>query len=506
MNSVIGFTKRLLRKKKVGDSMSEQDVDALETVDRNTRHLLALINDVLDLSKIEAGKMELHPAKFDLVAVIREVAAQVAPLAEAKTLRLETELPKQPVMIEADRVKIVQVVTNLVSNGIKYSDEGSVTIAVCPTQDKRLGPAARISVRDTGIGIKPEDQRRLFTKVTQLDGSVSRHVGGTGLGLYISAQYIQMHGGRIGVTSEYGKGSEFTVLLPTESSHEASAAEDTTPPERVARAESPPVAQHSASEGEAARFGGITILCVDDEPDILKFMHLTFEDAGYNVLLAEGHDSAIEQAQSHSPDLICLDIHMPGKNGYEVMETLHGDPALASVPVVVVSVGTSEAKALGAGALRYVAKPVDAEHLVSVVRDVLVGEVTEVLIVEDDPDTLRLLTGTLDRRGIAVRTAANGQEALSQLAESVPSAILLDLMMPVMDGFTVLQRIQDHPVWKEIPVIVLTAKTLDTEDVEKLSTQSEAILTKGQADTERLIDEILNAVLSRRRNLEEVPV
>ena len=367
MNSIMGFTQRLLRK--LDATLPERELDALRTVDRNAKQLLELINSILDLSKVEAGKMELHRSRFDLITVIHEVAEHAAPLVDGKSVAMRFDLPTAPLLVEADRNMLRQVLTNLLSNGIKYTEAGTVSITARQADDDRLGRVVQIAVRDTGIGIKPEDRERLFRPFTQLDGSLSRKVGGTGLGLVITARFVEMHGGRIEVTSEYGRGSEFTVLLPIWGS--------AAPPHPAAngKCEPPTLAKKppllTARSTEASEWRGVKVLCVDDEPDVLKFLQLTFEDLGYKVLLACDHDSAIAAAKRERPDLICLDLSMPGKDGYEVMKGLQAVSDLASVPVIVVSVSSDEARALGAGARCYLAKPVNSEDLVAAVREIL---------------------------------------------------------------------------------------------------------------------------------------
>ena len=215
LNAIIGFTQRLL--KRLAETIPERDLDALQTVEHNAKHLLELINDILDFSKIEAGKMRLDLMAFDLTAAIREVVKQISPLADGKPIEIGLELPDRPMQIHADRVKVKQIVSNLFSNAIKYTDRGQVTISVDESTDLDPGRMARVVVCDTGIGIRPEDQKRLFQEFTQLDGSATRRAGGTGLGLVITTQYVEMHGGRIEVESSFGRGSRFTVLLPLES-------------------------------------------------------------------------------------------------------------------------------------------------------------------------------------------------------------------------------------------------------------------------------------------------
>jgi len=447
--------------------------------------------------------MDLQRSKFDVAAAVQEVVMQVAPLAEGRPIELKTELPVKAVAAVADRVKLVQIVTNLLSNAVKYTDEGTVALAVGETEDAEFGPALRISVRDTGVGIKPQEQQHLFKEFTQIDGSSRRRVGGTGLGLCIAQQYANMHGGRIDVVSEFGKGSEFTLLLPIKPD-EATAAAESDQPEMLG------VDARNGAGGArqvALQPESMTILCVDDEPDVLKFLGLTFEDAGYNVILAENHDSAIAQAENHRPDLICLDLRMPDKDGFDVLDSLRRDAALGSVPVVVVSASDEQTKALDAGARYCLAKPVNPDTLLAIVRDVLSGKDQKALVVEDDPDTAKLIGEVLTDHGIAVRTASNGKEALARLARFTPSVIVLDLMMPVMDGPQFLEHIQMDAAWRSIPVIILTAKTLSPAEVARLSRVSQAILTKGRASTEELVQTILGTVRSEPHAVpEEVAV
>ena len=507
MNSIMGFTQRLIRK--LGGTIQERELDALRTVDRNAKHLLGLINSILDLSKIEAGKMELQKVRLDLTAAIREVAEQGASLVDNKPVEVVLDLPEGPIHIDGDRVALKQMILNLLSNGIKYTDRGTVTIGLGVTVDDKLGQVARVAVRDTGVGIKPEDRGRLFRQFTQLDGSPTRKVGGTGLGLVITDQYVRMHGGRIDVASEYGRGSEFAVLLPLQAApavaetREAGPAPASTPILPEANGPSPPAEPAPATESGPTA-AGVTILCVDDAPDILKYLQLTFQDVGYEVVLAGDHDGALRGARGRRPDLICLDLKMPGRDGFDVMRSLREDPELASVPILVVSAGGEERRAIGAGARSYLSKPVDADGLVAAVRCLLGSEVGGVLIVEDSPDTTELLASALVENGLTVRTAANGREGLDRLAEAVPSAIILDLMMPVMDGFAFLEQLKGHPDWERIPVVVLSAKILEPDERLGLRRSVAAILTKGGDDPTSVIDALLKAALPGRRLAREV--
>ncbi len=494
MNSIMGFTARLLRT--LGPTVGERERDALQTVDRNAKHLLGLINDILDLSKIEAGKMDARPEPFDLGALVREAAGQSAALLDGKPVELHLDLPAEPVAIVADPKLVKQVLLNLLSNAVKFTDRGTVTVSAATIHDAALGDAVRLAVRDTGIGIKMEDRKKLFQRFNQLDASPSRKAGGTGLGLALAERMIRLQGGRIDVTSEPGVGSEFTVVLPRVV--EATPADP--PAQRPAsRLPLPSSPSWTRDPGDGGIFPQVTILCVDDEPDALKYLQLTFEDAGYRVLTARGHDEAIEGARADRPDLICLDLSMPGKDGFAVVKSLRADPALADVPILVVSATSEESRALRAGARRYLAKPAEASALVEAVHELLGAEPGDVLVVEDDPDARRLAADALIERGLHVRTASNGREALQRLAEAVPGAVVLDLMMPVMDGFTVLFHLSQNPAWRMIPVVVMTARTLEPSEAGMLSRTCAAVLTKGKGDTGRLVEAVLQAVRPRPR-------
>jgi signal transduction histidine kinase/DNA-binding response OmpR family regulator len=501
MNSIMGFTQRLITK--LGDSLPEREMKALLTVDRNAKHLLVLINDILDLAKIEAGKMDLSRSHLNLVAIVQEAVEQAAPLTDNKPVQVRFDPPPAPLMFIGDRVRLKQVVLNLLSNAIRYTNEGTVTISVCEANDATLGRVVQIAVRDTGIGIKPEDLSRLFQQFTQLNSSSTRKIGGTGLGLAISAHYARMHGGRIDVKSEFGQGAEFAVILPVLPTSRAGAPRPTatTRARRTSlkneRTEGRPMPASADSFESPPPSDGIRILCVDDEPDILTFLQLTFEDAGYYVLLASDHDAAIEEAKARIPDVICLDLNMPGKDGFEVLRTLRTDTGLRQIPVIIVSVNNEEVACLNGGALRYLAKPVRAIDLLEAVQEVLAGDVGNVLIVDDNPDAVRLYAELLGEKGLEVRIAANGLEALDHLRQSIPSVIVLDLMMPVMDGFTFLEIVQRNPIWAQVPVIIFSAMTLTPEEVVRLERSSAAILIKGRDTTTRVVQSILKLAHSK---------
>jgi CheY-like chemotaxis protein len=391
---------------------------------------------------------------------------------------------------------------------ITGDNAGTVTITA-GMRDDGLGRVVFLGVRDTGVGIKTEDLGRLFQQFTQLDGNSSRKVGGTGLGLAISAHYVRMHGGRIDVASEYGNGTEFTVVLPilatpppaVSTAIEASVSPPTALPIEPAEALSSRCRENPFRSQRACN--GLSILCIDDEPDVLKFLQLTFEDGGYDVLLASEHDSAIAEAKLRRPDLICLDLNMPGKDGFEVLKTLRGDPGLCDIPVVVVSVSSEEARCLPCGALRYLAKPDLAIDLIVTVRELLEGSIGGVLIVEDNPDSVTLYADLLAEKRVEVRTAANGR------GPGPPGRVRAvgDRARPhdADHGRILVPRARPgQPIWGHIRVIILTAMSLSPDEVARLKKSSAGILVKGRDATENVVESILAAARATRRVAVEV--
>jgi len=244
---------------------------------------------------------------------------------------------------------------------------------------------------------------------------------------------------------------------------------------------------------------GVVILCIDDEPDALKYLTLTLGDAGYNVIEADNYDTALESVRRNKPDLICLDLQMPGRDGYEILQALRSDRKFADIPVVVASVDAEHARQIGSGAAAYITKPIAEDDIKRTLRDILVGKVASVLVVEDEEDTRRLIAETLGEHGVEVRTAANGVEGLAQLASFRPEVILLDLMMPQMDGFEFLKRLKADPSRSLIPVVVLTAKILSPKEIDALTRHGAVILAKGRGDTEEMVDAVLTAGISAHR-------
>ncbi|MBN1910657.1 MAG: response regulator [Pirellulales bacterium] len=498
MNSILGFSQRLLAKQE-GDPISPRDLKAIGIVDRNARHLLDLINDVLDLAKIEAGRVELNTTSFDVVGLVHEVVGQSESLVGGKTIDLHTVLPDSPLTIEADRIKVFQILGNLVSNAIKYTEAGTVTISVTKQKDPRQGRAVVVEVADTGIGIKPEDRKRLFTKFTQLEAGNTRSVGGTGLGLCIAQQYAQMHGGRIDVQSQWGAGSRFTLVLPMRAvntqapSNEDAGGEsndqDSTSFSNVPSDHDTP----SDSLGEP-ELGRTVILGVQDDEHDAYDLQAALTANGHKVLSSTTVKLPVDKIREQEPEVLCLDLCDSEQDILGAMKTLQRQAVLKDVPVVVLSVGADRVQCAGSGTTYYLAKPVSPRPLLATVRQAAGTTAARVLVVDDDPSTVEFISTILASSGMDVDTASNGKEALDRLGGSVPAVILLDLMMPIMDGFEFLDHLQIDPLYKDIPVIVLTATMLGPAELARLRQISPMVLTRGQETLLELVRAILDAV------------
>lgn len=446
----------------------DKEAEYLKIIERNGRHLLNLINDILDLSKIESGRMDVSLSTFQPEEVVQRALEVARPLAEAKGLAMNVEIPQVP-EITTDKDKVHQILLNLLSNAVKFTDKGQIDVRISAADDK-----VRFAVQDTGIGISEADLADVFDEFRQADGSTTRRHEGTGLGLSIGQKLARMLGGQITFETEEGQGSTFTLTLPIRSSASTDRGAVTSR-RRTARPKS------------QAR----NILVVDDDPSVRNLLQTYLTESGYNVLLAANGQEALTMARSHSLHAITLDVLMPDMDGWEVIRELKADTRTASVPILVISVTEDRATALALGASGFLTKPVD--------RHILLGEleriarsrpVHRILVVDDDGPTRQQLKLMLEDKYEQVHTAAGGDEALRIVRELPPDAIVLDLMMPDMDGFTVLEHLRSDPATYNIPVLILTAKDLTTQDRERLRQAVSRIVTKGTMDRDRLLREL----------------
>jgi signal transduction histidine kinase/DNA-binding response OmpR family regulator len=492
LNAIIGVTEMLLDDAR---ALRPEDVEPLERILRAGKHLLALINDILDLSKIEAGKIELHIESFAITPLVEDVVTTMGPLAEKNGNRIVVEVPDDMGRMSADALRVRQALLNLASNASKFTEGGLVTIT-----GERRHEAGRewvtFAVADTGIGMTPAQTARLFEDFTQADSSTTRKYGGTGLGLAISRRFCRLMGGDITVESALGAGSTFTMRLPANVEQA-----DTVP--RLGPA--PAKDQRPGPRPSRTR----TVLVIDDDPTVRDLMERFLTKEGFSVVLAEGAVEGLRRARDVRPAAITLDVLMSDLDGWTVLAALKGDPALADIPVILVSIVDEKNKGYALGAADYLVKPIDRDRLARVLRK-LCGERAsrEVLVIEDDDLTREVLRGALAGDGWSVAQAENGRVGLTRLAEKIPDVILLDLMMPEMDGFEFIAELRRAPEWRHIPVLVVTARDLSAEDRRRLSGGVQQIIQKGAYDRDQLlleIGQVLAATVAREDDLEPTP-
>ena len=479
MNAIIGYSEILIEEAE--ELEPAEFVPDLEKIQAAGKHLLGLINDVLDLSKIEAGKMTLYLEDFEVAPTVADVVSTVRPLLEKNANQLVVQCPASIGVVHADLTKFRQCLLNLLSNATKFTERGTITISVASTSNDRR---VQVSVRDTGIGMTDEQLGRLFESFTQADTSTTRKYGGTGLGLAISRKFCRMMGGDITVVSTPGEGSTFTMELPRQ----------VTDPEACSELDQS--GQLSDVIPEVAPRG--TVLVIDDDPISGDLVSRYLVRDGYRVEVAESGDLGLALARQLKPDAITLDVMMPGMDGWTVLAALKADPELASVPVVMMSLLANRELAESLGATDSLQKPVQRPELDRLLAAIHAAErphPARLLVVEDEPANADLLRRLLERQGWTVDHAGNGQQALDAVAAHRPDLILLDLMMPEMDGLEFLERLRRNPAAISIPVVVLTAKDLSDEDQSRLHGRVREVLHKGEFSAMALTEQI-NAILA----------
>lgn len=468
LNAIIGYSEMLIEEAE--DLEPPEFVPDLEKIRSAGRHLLTLINDVLDLSKIEAGKMQLFLEDFPVADLIGEVAATVKPLVEKNGNTFEVRAAGDLGLMHADLTKVRQSLFNLLSNAGKFTEGGTVTLEVS-REHGEAGGRLTFQVRDTGIGMTPEQLAQLFKAFTQAEAATASKFGGTGLGLAITRHFCRMMGGDIEVSSTYGEGSSFTIRLPARVG------------ERPPRPEvSPDLEIIKAEEGSP------TVLVIDDDPQAREIMQRVLTKEGFRVYTATDGQQGLYLAKELRPQVILLDVKMSGMDGWAVLTALKADPALEDIPVVMVTIADDQKLGYALGAADYLTKPVDQQRLLSVMEKhcAALGP-RRVLVVEDDASTRSLFKRLLEKDGWAVAEAENGRVALQQLASAHPCLILLDLMMPEMDGFEFVEEMRRQEAWRHIPIVVVTSKDLTEADRQRLSGQVEKVLQKGAYRAEDLL-------------------
>lgn len=487
LNAIIGYSEMLLSQ--MYGELNAKQVDRLTRVNTGGKHLLNLINDVLDLSKIEAGQMDLALAPLSISDVVYDAIADITPQADAKGLRVFMRVQPDLPSVQADAQRIRQIITNLLDNAVKFTNQGSVTLSADKVSMRQgitvIGPIPPASVRvsdgdwlaisvtDTGIGIKLADQSIIFDAFTQADGSSIRAYEGTGLGLAITQRLINLHQGYIWVESEVGQGSTFTVLLPIQA--QVIAAE----PETEIDPETP------------------LVLVLDDDPSALQLVQdYLSQSAAYQVVGTTSPVQALELARKLHPAVIITDLMMPEVSGWEVLRELKNDKTTSSIPVIVLSIIEQRTIGYYLGAADYLTKPISREALLNAIdRVAYIEPQFPILIVEDDLRDRSMLSEILERAGFQTAEAENGADALSWLEDNPASLILLDLLLPDISGLEVLEKIADNPETEDIPVIVVTGGAMPTADMDKIT----QVLQKGTLSGNSLVEQV-QITLNRQRH------
>ncbi|MEE8265464.1 MAG: response regulator, partial [Acidiferrobacterales bacterium] len=481
LNAIIGYSEML--QEEADDLGQEGFLPDLNNIHVAGKHLLSLINDILDLSKIEAGKMDLFLESFDIAKMVADVATTIQPLVAKNANALRVDCGDDLGAMRADLVKVRQALFNLLSNACKFTERGTVTLTVSQETADRI-PWIIFRVRDSGIGMTPEQMEKLFQAFSQADVSTTRQFGGTGLGLAISRKFCQMMGGDITVESTFGKGSTFAIRLPVRAADAKAGAEAPTkerPVSATAVAETAPM-----------------VLVIDDDLTVHDLMQRFLNKEGLRVVAAADGKEGLRLAKELRPDAITLDVLLPSMDGWAVLTALKADPALADIPVIMITIVDEKQVGYSLGVADYLTKPVDWKRLTSILRQYQRADAAcRVLLVEDDARTRKMLRTRLEKQGWPVIEAENGRVALERMAEGAPDLILLDLMMPEMDGFQFLDHVRAREGWRSIPIIIVTAKDLTEDDRQRLNGYVEGILEKGAHNPEDLLREICAVVRAR---------
>jgi PAS domain S-box-containing protein len=496
LNAIIGYSE-MLRKdvESVGADRSIDEVvtrgrlvEDLDRVESAGNQLLALIDDVLDLSKIEAGQVDTHYEMVDLEMFFGELRSTLEPLAADNDNELVVE-GDDLARMRTDPQKVRQILLNLASNACKFTEQGSVRVAARRVDQ---GGAVVFEVADTGIGMDDEELERVFEAFSQADASTTREFGGTGLGLTIVDHFTELLGGEVHVDSESGEGTTFKIWLPDE---QADGAPSEEPKAGQETSEATALLDEAADGGErGAREGSELVLVIDDDGDVRELLSRVAERAGYEVATAADGDEGLRMARRLRPTAITLDVKMPGRDGWSLLSEIADDPQLSEIPVVMVTMVDDRSHGVAVEADHYLRKPIDRDEMVEVLAEYRSLGTNEVLLVEDDEATREMMRRNLEGQDWEVVEATNGREALDVLDEQgVPAVVLLDLMMPEMDGFDFLARVRLGE-YSYVPIVVVTAKELSDRDREVLDREVVEIIEKGGYDRDQLIEEVEHLV------------
>ena len=486
LNAIIGYSEMIEEEveDRSDEDLSGTMIPDLQKIRNSGKHLLALINSILDLSKVEAGKMELLLEDIDLPSMLEETLAMAKPLAAKNSSVVELKHPDDIGVMRADLTRLRQILFNLLSNAAKFTLNGTVTLDVS-REDRDGRDTICFSVTDTGIGMSPEQLQKVFDPFTQADATTTREYGGTGLGLTITRKFCEIMGGSIGVESEKNKGTRFTVWLPAEVKD----------PGEITLGNQVQAAESTAKTLATAYPDSETVLIIDDDDDARDLLSRFLEREGYNVATAPGGEEGLRLAKEIKPAVITLDVMMPSMDGWAVLSSLKKDPELAAIPVIMLTIVEEEQMGLALGASEYLTKPIDWKKLSGILEKYnLDSGPSSVLVVEDDSATREMMRRILEKEGWIVIEAENGRVGLERLAEAKPDLILLDLMMPEMDGFEFVSHLQADADNRSIPIVVVTAKDTTAEERQALKGHVQAVLQKGEYSRDGLLTRIRDLV------------
>jgi PAS domain S-box-containing protein len=468
LNSVIGFAGILLKNK--SGSLHPNELTFLDRIQANGRHLLVLINEILDLSKIEARKVELQLAPVALEGLVRETLAQQEGLVRDRPVELRADIPPRVATIRTDADKLRQVIINLIGNALKFTERGSVTVRVITGSDDPK--PVRIDVVDTGIGIPREKLGVIFDAFQQADAGTARKYGGTGLGLTISQALCQLMGFHLEVASEVGAGSTFSVILRPKENWPAGAVPSGTT--AIAAAAS------AATARPPSDLRGKLLLVIDDESDSRVLLTHLLEEFGCQVIAANSGEQGLRMAREFRPQIITVDLLMPQMDGAAVIRALRADPELRNIPLIVVSIVAEERRGSILGSVDILEKPVARDELLAALERLHLPANPRILVVDDEPDGREIIRAHLAGQPVRLQMAANGREALACLEQTAQDLVVLDLIMPVLDGLAFLDLIRGDPRFQQLPVLVVTAKVLSPREKEQLRRQKLEFVKKAE--------------------------
>jgi PAS domain S-box-containing protein len=461
LNSIIGFSRVIL--KGIDGPITELQDQDLTAIYNSGQHLLRLINDILDLSKIDAGKMELSFDDVNIAELLQSVIPTASGLIKEKPIKINIAIAPNIPIVRADAMRLRQVMINLLSNASKFTEEGAITVAADVEIGQNGQPEVVVKVIDTGSGISLDDQKKLFQPFSQVDASPTRKTGGTGLGLSISRRLIELHGGRIDVHSEVGKGSTFYFILPLPKVKEIKSQLDGHPGEKI-------------------------ILAIDDDVQVIGLYERYLQPQGYHIVALTDPTQAVESARQLKPFAITLDIMMPGQDGWTVLTELKNDAATRDIPVLICSILEEEEKGFSLGAADYLVKPILEDDLLNSLNRLNgEGDIHKVLVIDDDPKDLRLYEKILQQGQFIPILAEGGQQGWEILSKNPPQAVILDLFMPDMNGFAILEKLRTTPELTNIPVIVVSGADLTAEQQKHLKDFGQKLLRKGSLNESELL-------------------